>query len=157
MIQIHVMGVEIERKFLVVGEFPRLESSKMIQGYLSVESDCTVRVRLEGNKAVLAIKGKAVGIRRAEFEYDIPIEEARELLALCGDRVIEKTRYYCPSGNRIWEVDVFHGLNEGLVTAEIELSNEDEVFVRPEWLGQEVSDDPRYRNSQLCVFPNSRW
>lgn len=157
MIQIHAMGVEIERKFLVAGEFPRLESSKMIQGYLSGDSDCTVRVRLEDERAVLAIKGKAVGIRRAEFEYDIPMEEARELLALCGGNVVEKTRYYCPCESHVWEVDVFAGLNEGLVTAEIELSEEDEVFARPDWLGVEVSDDPRYRNSQLSISPYSQW
>ena len=157
MVQIHAMGVEIERKFLVVGEFPRHESSKMVQGYLSSESDCTVRVRLEDERAVMAIKGKAVGIRRAEFEYDIPMEEGRELLALCGDNLVEKTRYYCPCGNHVWEVDVFAGLNEGLVTAEIELSAEDEVFTMPGWLGKEVSDDPRYRNSQLSVAPYSQW
>ncbi len=151
------MGVEIERKFLVVGEFPRLESCKMVQGYLSGESDCTVRVRLEDERAVLAIKGKAVGIRRAEFEYDIPVEEARELLDLCGGNIVRKTRYYCPSGDHVWEVDVFDGLNEGLVTAEIELSDEDEDFARPDWLGVEVSNDPRYRNSQLSVAPYSQW
>lgn len=151
------MAVEIERKFLVTGEFPRLESSKMVQGYLSGELECTVRVRLEGAKAMLAVKGKAVGIRRSEFEYEVPVADAREMLDLCGESIIEKTRYYCPSGNHVWEVDVFHGLNEGLVVAEIELGSEDESFDKPGWLGAEVSDDPRYHNSQLSVVPYSRW
>jgi len=151
------MPVEIERKFLIVGEFPRLDGVPMVQGYLSRGNANNVRVRIEGERAVITIKGAMVGISRPEFEYEIPFDEARELLCMAVGSLVTKTRYYHPEGNHIWEIDVFEGENAGLVVAEIELSSEDESFVKPSWLGQEVTTDYRYSNSNLSVDPYSSW
>ncbi len=154
------MGVEIERKFLVSGDQWRQQATEgrsLRQGYLGVEADATIRVRTDGFAAWLTIKGKADGLRRAEFEYAIPAADAGVLVALCGRRIVEKTRYRIPRGAHVWEVDEFGGRNAGLVTAEIELSSPDDEFLRPEWLGAEVSNDPRYSNANLAVEPFQEW
>jgi len=151
--------LEIERKFLVQGEPWRDwgEGTVYQQGYLSRGLHSTTRIRLAGERGVLTIKGKTVGISRQEFEYEVPAEHARALLALCEGDIIMKRRWRWPHEGHIWELDVFEGANEGLVVAEIELSAEDESFARPEWLGAEVSDDPRYTNGALSRAPWSAW
>jgi len=154
------MAVEIERKFLVEDDRWRdgnPDGIRMAQGYLSREVGRTVRVRVAGEKAWLTIKGAAEGISRAEFEYEIPAEEGSQLLGLCEPTVIDKTRYLVPYGSHTWEVDVFHGDNEGLIVAEVELSEESEIPEMPSWIGGEVSDDRRYANSSLSRIPFSRW
>jgi CYTH domain-containing protein len=155
------MALEIERKFLVCGEFidQATETTEIVQGYLSSLPDRTVRVRVRGEKGYITVKGLAdgSGIARYEWEKEIPVEDARELLKLCEPWPVEKTRYLVPYGGHIIEVDVFHGANIGLVMAEIELRSADEVFEKPPWLGEEVSGDPRYYNSALSVKPYSRW
>ena len=150
------MGVEIERKFLVVGDYPMDEGVEMMQGYLCKDPERTIRVRLEDEKAVLTIKGAALGITRLEYEYEIPFEDARELLDLTVDGIVEKTRYYHRTDSHVWEIDVFKRHNKGLVVAEIELKNEDEVFKNPSWVGKKVTDDPRYANSLLSTTPFSQ-
>ena len=152
------MAIEIERKFLVTGldMLAGVSGSVLRQGYLNRSPDSTVRVRVADDAAWLTIKGRTHGARRAEFEYPIPVSDARELLALCSG-CIEKTRYHLPQGHHVWEVDVFHGDNAGLVVAEIELANEQEAFERPIWLGEEVTDDPRYFNSALSETPFKSW
>jgi adenylate cyclase len=154
------MGEEIERKFLVRADSWRdgATSARFRQGFLSVEPERTVRVRVSGSSAWLTIKGKSVGARRLEYEYEIPKGDAEELLdTLCVRPLIEKVRYAVRVGEHSWEIDVFEGENEGLVVAEIELRAEDEEFERPEWLGDEVTDDPRYFNSNLAVRPFRTW
>lgn len=152
------MGVEIERKFLVRGEAWRQGTGeRMVQGYLSRDKARTVRVRVAGEAAFLTIKGVSVGATRAEFEYPIPVADALALLALCDGPLIDKVRYRVPSGEVVWEVDVFSGDNAGLVVAEVELPHEDAAFDRPEWLGEEVTHDARYFNSNLAATPYSRW
>lgn len=152
------MSQEIERKFLVrLGWKPDTEGSRIAQGYLCSVPDRTVRVRVRGGKGYLTVKGKNDGIRRAEFEYEIPLADAEAMLALCEQPLIEKTRYLVPQGELCWEVDVFAGANEGLTVAEIELPSEDTPFTRPDWLGEEVSGDPRYYNSSLIQHPFSAW
>jgi adenylate cyclase len=154
------MGKEIERKFLVAttdwtGNPP---GRRMRQGYLALDEARSVRVRESGGRAWLTIKGAAQGYSRAEYEYEIPFEDARHLLdSLCHQPVIDKTRFDVTFNGRRWEVDVFHGANEGLVLAEIELSREDEAFERPPWLGEEVSDDSRYYNVSLVRRPYRDW
>ena len=156
------MPLEIERKFLVCGEFKELsfKSYRIIQGYLSTESGRTVRVRLRDGQGFLTIKGAANkgGFSRFEWEKEITAEEAGDLLNLCAGRVIDKNRYLVkgPDGH-VFEVDEFHGDNEGLVIAEIELKSEDEVFLRPDWLGEEVTGDRRYYNSMLLNNPYINW
>lgn len=149
------MAIEIERKFLVTGDGWVSASAgiRIAQGYLSIDADRTVRVRLAGNEAWLTIKGRSEGISRAEFEYPIPPDEARDLLKLCLPSVIDKTRHRIPFGGHVWEVDVFHGDNEGLVVAEVELADESMLPEIPPWAGAEVSDDPRYYNSSLTSLP----
>lgn len=149
------MATEIERKFLVTGDGWESASAgtRIAQGYLSIDADRTVRVRLAGNEAWLTIKGRSEGISRAEFEYPIPPDDARELLKLCLPSVIDKTRHRIPFGGHVWEVDVFHGDNEGLVVAEVELVDESVLPEIPPWAGVEVSDDPRYYNSSLSKLP----
>jgi CYTH domain-containing protein len=151
------MSREIERKFLVRGDAWRPGPPGVLQrqGYLSVE-DPTVRVRIEGGRATLTVKGAQNGLARPEFEYGIPIADAEELLMLCKFAV-EKTRHVREFGGRRWEIDVFHGANEGLVVAEIELAREDESFALPLWAGAEVSRDPRYRVSSLARHPFRDW
>lgn len=153
-------NVEIERKFLVktttfLNEIEH-QSKCMKQGYLCNEKEKTVRVRTDGTNGYLTIKGITNGIQRKEYEYQIPLNEAEELIALC-DGVIEKTRHYIPIEKHVYEVDVFEGLNKGLIVAEIELKSVDEEFVKPEWLGEEVSHDTRYFNAQLIKVPFSQW
>lgn len=151
------MLMEIERKFLIVGEFPSVNSVEMVQGYLCKDLDRTVRVRTEGERAVITIKGATVGISRPEFEYEIPLDDAKELMKLAVGPLVEKTRYYHRVGKHVWEIDVFEGENAGLIVAEIELEAEDEVFEKPEWVGEEVSGDFRYSNSSLSQTPYTRW
>jgi len=153
---------EIERKFLVKGEeFKRLASAVLPiwQGYLSSVPERTVRVRLRGEKAYLTVKGMADGdgLSRFEWEKEITSHEAKELIQLCEPGVIEKERYLVPVGKHIYEVDEFHGDNAGLVVAEIELSFPEEDFVKPDWLGREVTGDLRYYNSALTKNPYKNW
>lgn len=154
------MAKEIERKFLVSGEFRQdsPESYRIMQGYICSDPDRTVRVRVRGDKGFLTIKGRGGedGLSRYEWEKEIPVTEAAELMALCGSGVIDKTRYLVPFGKHTYEVDVFHGANEGLVLAEIELSDEQEAFEKPSWLGEEVTGDVRYYNSMLSLHPFSK-
>ena len=151
------MAKEIERKFLVTGGFRQdsPESYRIVQGYICSDPDRTVRVRVRGEKGFLTIKGRSSedGLSRYEWEKEIPVSEALELMALCGSGVIDKTRYLVPFGAHTYEFDVFHGANEGLVLAEIELSDENEPFERPSWLGEEVTGDVRYYNSMLSRNP----
>lgn len=154
------MGVEIERKFLVAGEGWRAQGEPVLlrQGYLSSHAERTVRVRIEGGRAVLTIKSKNVGAARGEWEYEIPVAEAAELLdGLCERPLIEKYRRRIPCGGFVWEVDEFLGENAGLVVAEIELPAEDAAFDKPEWVGEEVTHDLRYLNSRLIKQPYSTW
>jgi len=152
------MATEIERKFLVSGDGWRGgEGTRFSQGYLTADPDRTVRVRLAGEKAWLTLKGRPVGISRSEFEYEIPIADAAELLKLCLPTVIDKTRYCVDHEGHTWEIDVFHGENDGLIVAEVELESEDIQPPIPEWIGQEVSDDPRYFNSHLSRYPYRKW
>ncbi len=154
------MGQEIERKFLVTNDAWRHNANgiRVRQGFLSTEPARTVRVRVAGDRGTLTIKGKTVGATREEFEYDIPCEQAEQLLdTLCLRPLIEKVRYVLREGAHCWEVDVFEGENAGLVVAEIELKREDEVFERPDWLGREVTDDPRYFNANLVKNPYPTW
>jgi len=154
------MGVEIERKFLVEGDAWRTlgESTLLRQGYLSTDATRTVRVRIDGERAFLTIKGKSVGASRGEWEYPIPVAEAAELLdTLCQQPLVEKLRHRIAIGAHTWEVDEFLGANAGLVVAEIELGSEDEAFRKPDWIGREVTGDARYFNSRLISHPYSQW
>jgi adenylate cyclase len=153
------MGVEIERKFLLAGDGWRGlgVAVSMRQGYLSSDKARVVRVRIEGDKAYITIKGKSVGATRGEWEYPVPVVDAEELLALCEQPLVEKVRTRIDAGRHTWEVDEFFGVNAGLLVAEIELASEDDVFDRPEWVGEEVTDDPRYYNSSLVKKPYSTW
>lgn len=154
------MGEEIERKFLVSGELWRetAEGTRYRQGFLSTEPERTVRVRVAGPRGSITVKGKNIGARRAEFEYEIPVADAERMLdTLCKRPLIEKVRYVLAVGVHTWEIDVFEGDNAGLVVAEIELRREDEAFERPEWVGDEVTDDPRYFNSNLVANPYRAW
>lgn len=154
------MGEEIERKFLVAGDGWRdaAEAMEYRQGFLSTEPERTVRVRLAGSRGSITVKGKTIGARREEFEYEIPPADAQRMLdTLCKRPLIEKVRYRLPAGRHVWEIDVFAGENEGLVVAEIELHTEDEAFDKPDWLAEEVTDDPRYFNSNLVAKPYRVW
>jgi adenylate cyclase len=155
------MKQEIERKFLVCGDGWRaaaVSAVRMRQGYLSLDPARTVRVRLAGDRAWVTIKGLGNGAARAEYEYSIPPEDAAVLLErLCHPLQVEKTRHRIPHGGLMFEVDVFHGANEGLVLAEVELPAADTVVERPSWLGEEVTGDPRYFNAYLARNPFSTW
>jgi len=154
------MGLEIERKFLIKNDDwkEKSDSGQIIkQGYLNLDVERTVRVRIINGKGVLTIKGKTVKTTRLEFEYEIPLEEAKEILKLSEKSIIEKTRYEIPDNGKIWEIDIFEGENKGLEIAEIELSNEDEEIVIPKWIGKEVSEDSRYYNSSLIKNPFKNW
>jgi len=158
------MPVEIERKFLLNDKPPVVAGVEMVQGYLCEDADRTIRVRLERDedgvkegRAVLTVKGMPVGLTRPEYEYAIPMHEAQELMQLCKGSLVEKTRYRHQVGKHVWEVDVFHGENEGLVVAEIELADEADSFDKPDWVGDEVSADPRYANSKLSTHPFRMW
>ena len=153
------MGTEIERKFLLLpGRWqPTGDGARLRQGYLSTEG-ATVRVRSDGARGWLTIKGPRTGISRGEFEYEIPLADAHQLLdTLCRRPLIEKVRHTFDHAGHTWEVDVFEGENAGLVVAEIELEREDETFARPDWLGEEVSEDARYTNSRLGQNPYQTW
>ena len=153
------MGVEIERKFLVIGQGWQGQGSvaHIHQGYLCSGGGCTVRVRLTDGAGTLTLKGPTQGLRRAEFEYAIPPEDAEALLLMAGSRVVEKHRHTLQYAGHTWEVDVFAGANAGLIVAEIELAAEDEPFDRPPWLGEEVSHVGRYTNAALSTHPFSVW
>ncbi|MEN6375416.1 MAG: CYTH domain-containing protein [Smithella sp.] len=152
------MPVEIERKFLVKGnDWKTTNGIRISQGYLNRDRERTVRVRIAGAKAFLTIKGVSVGAARAEFEYEIPVSDAEQLLKLCDGPLIEKTRHMVAYAGLTWEVDEFHGANDGLVVAEIELETAEQTFTRPDWLGPEVTADTRYFNSNLATQPYSSW
>ncbi len=155
------MAVEIERKFLVVGDQWRHDveqSTHIVQGYLASAGRATVRVRIKGDDAFLTIKGRTEGISRSEYEYQIPVEDAQAMLAeLAQGPVVDKVRHLVPSAGHMWELDVFAGDNEGLVMAEVELSSDDEAVDLPAWAGAEVSDDDRYYNVNLAVRPYRTW
>lgn len=153
------MSVEIERKFLVNGNGYKSGSFKVYrQGYLYTETKHTVRVRTAGKKAVITIKGKRIGISRSEFEYKIPFKDAEQMLdSLCEKPIIEKKRYVIKYSGLIWEVDEFMGKNEGLVIAEVELESEDQEIDLPPWVGEDVSKNPRYANSNLVRNPYKSW
>ena len=156
------MAQEIERKFLVLGDDYKTfadKSTRIIQGYLSSNPGRTVRVRIKGNKGFLTIKGisNASGASRFEWEKEIQAEEAAELINICEPGIIDKIRYVVKSGIHTFEVDEFFGDNHGLVVAEVELSSEDEVIVKPFWLGQEVTGDAKYYNSVLSKAPYLKW
>ena len=154
--------VEIERKFLVLSDEYKSQATvknSIAQGYLNSDPNRTVRIRIKGESGFLTIKGKGneSGTTRFEWETELPLFEAKPLLALCEDGVIDKIRYEIPSGKHVFEVDEFAGDNDGLVIAEIELSAEDETFDRPDWLGKEVSGDIRFYNAYLSKNPYSKW
>ncbi len=154
------MPQEIERKFLVRGDGWRDSGAGVPyrQGYLSTVAERTVRVRLIRDKGWLTIKGITVGATRAEYEYEIPADEASEMLDnLCERPLIEKMRYRIEHQGLIWEVDEFDGDNAGLIIAEVELYEEDQAIVLPDWVGEEVTDDPRYYNANLIANPFTRW
>jgi adenylate cyclase len=156
---LHAMGTEIERKFLVKPGWPRPAGGTFLsQGYVSLAPERTVRVRVAGDRAFLTLKGKTQGLARSEFEYEIPVPDAREILReLCELPPVEKTRHELPHAGHLWEVDVFHGANDGLVLAEVELARADEPLQLPDWIGEEVSGDPRYYNASLARTPFSAW
>ena len=154
------MGVEIEKKFLLTGaDWKKLASGTTYrQGYLSTVKERTVRVRTIAGKGFLTIKGISVGATRLEYEYEIPLEDANGLLdELCEKPLIEKNRYKIEFSGFTWEVDEFFGENDGLVVAEIELESEDQSFDKPDWVGEEVTGDARYFNSNLIKVPYSKW
>lgn len=152
------MPLEIERKFLLQGASWKSESGDHIrQGYLCKTPDYSVRVRTTDDDAWITVKGRREGISRLEFEYPIPIEDARQMFGLCTLPLIEKIRYRIPHQHHVWEVDEFLGANAGLVVAEIELQSPDETFARPDWLGMEVTGDPRYLNANLAERPYTEW
>ncbi len=155
------MAIEIERKFLLVSDGWRahVERQETIrQGYLGQRGIASVRVRLAGDRAFMNIKQAIKGTRRLEYEFEIPLPDASEMLdALCERPLIEKTRYRVKYGGHEWEIDVFHGENAGLVVAEIELEDEAVDFARPEWLGREVTEFERYYNVSLVNYPYRQW
>jgi len=154
------MATEIERKFLVADDRWKAgaEGKLYRQGYLQTAADRNVRVRIIGDRGFLTVKGRAAGITRLEFEYEIPVADAAQMLdVLCFKPLIEKTRYLVEHAGMTWEVDDFAGVNAGLVVAEIELEAEGQEFELPSWVGLDVSDDPRYLNSSLVAKPYTRW
>ncbi len=156
-----MIGQEIERKFLVCGDFKAEATGavRITQGYICSASGKTVRIRIKGDKGYITIKGPSSrsGAGRFEWEMEIPVEEARELLKLCETGLIDKTRYLVPKGRHTFEVDEFYGDNDGLTVAEVELGSEDEEFERPSWLSTEVTGDRRYYNSALTKNPYKNW
>ena len=154
------MAKEIERKFLIKSGAwqPQVDGTKIRQGYLSSLKERVVRVRTKGAKAFITIKGITKGITRSEFEYEIPVEDADLLLTnLCEQPLVEKTRYNEEHNGHVWEIDMFFGANKGLVVAEVELTEENEKLEIPVWVGEEVSSDPRYFNSNLIQNPYCKW
>ncbi|MHC5596715.1 MAG: CYTH domain-containing protein [Nostoc sp.] len=154
------MAKEIERKYLVIGDSWRglAEGSVYRQGYIATQDKATVRIRIVGEKSYLTIKGPSIKYSRLEFEYPIPVEDAQEMLeTLCERPFIEKVRYKIEWRGLIWEIDEFDGVNKGLILAEVELSDENQQIELPTWIGEEVSDDSRYFNSNLVKHPFSQW
>ncbi|MBF2027060.1 MAG: CYTH domain-containing protein [Oscillatoriales cyanobacterium C42_A2020_001] len=154
------MGTEIERKFLVVGDSWRDlgKGSAYCQGYIASSQEKTVRVRIVGEQGFLTIKGATQGIARSEFEYPIPVQDAQEMLeTLCDRPFIKKIRYKVEWNGLLWEIDEFEGENAGLILAEVELTDADQAINLPEWIGADVSHDPRYYNANLARFPFSQW
>jgi adenylate cyclase len=155
------MSQEIERKFLIKGEYKSqaVRSFRIVQGYLSSATVRTVRIRIKGDKGFITIKGQSnkSGLSRYEWEKEIPLNEAEELLQLCEPGVIDKIRYEIPVGKHTFEVDEFYGDNYGLTIAEVELETESENYTKPEWLGEEVTGDRRYYNSCLTKNPFKDW
>jgi CYTH domain-containing protein len=155
------MSLEIERKFLVIGDFEKdvLKRKRIVQGYICAEEDRTVRIRIQGDECFLTIKSapNERGWSRYEFEQQITPADAEALLKLCLPGIIDKVRHWIQAGNHLWEVDVFHGENEGLIVAEIELSSEEETFDLPAWIGEEVTGDAKYYNAMLSQKPYNRW
>ena len=155
------MATEIERKFLLLSDAWRsdvTESIEMKQAYLLGSKKASVRIRISGQSANLNIKSATIGITRKEYEIPLPLADAQEMLTgLCEEPAIEKTRHIVPNGPHRWEIDQFHGVNDGLIVAEIELRDENESFEKPDWLGKEVSDDIRYYNVKLIHHPYNTW
>ena len=154
------MGKEIERKFLVKGDSWRAgaHGKRYRQGYLSTVKERTVRVRVAGEQGFLTVKGITVGASRAEYEYEIPLADANQMLdALCERPIVEKTRYRLPQDDIVWEIDEFEGDNRGLIVAEVELKDEHQSYPKPDWLGEEVTGDPRYFNANLVAKPFTTW
>lgn len=154
------VATEIERKYLVVDDAwrSRVVGTVFRQGYLSTVKERTVRVRAVDDRGYLTVKGLTVGAVRTEFEYEIPITDAEQMLnELCEQPLIEKTRYEVEANGLTWEIDVFAGVNEGLVVAEVELEDEAQQIVPPEWIGEEVTHDARYFNANLIAHPFSEW
>jgi adenylate cyclase len=155
------MATEIERKFLITNDNWRKDADKgiyMVQGYMGSNEKSSIRVRINGDKAHLNIKSKTIGIQRSEYDYPIPVAEAKEILeSLCDKPFIEKTRFLVMHDGHEWEIDVFSGDNEGLIVAELELDSADENFTLPDWAGKDVSDDPRYYNICLVTHPYKDW
>lgn len=155
------MAIEIERKFLVISDSWRADivsATRYRQGYLGASETSSIRVRISDSSAYLNIKGLTIGPSRAEYEYPIPLADAREILdQLCQKPLIEKTRYLVAHAAHHWEIDVFEGENAGLTVAEIELESVDETFSHPQWLGREVTEDARYYNVSLVTYPYSQW
>ena len=155
------MQIETERKFLVLDDGYKaqaVESHRIRQGYIAHDMGRSVRVRIRDDKGILSVKGPFIGVgSRPEWEKEISLQEAEDLFLLCKPGSIDKTRWIVPAGERFFEVDEFHGENEGLVMAEIELKSQDEAFGRPSWLGEEVTGDPRYYNGYLARNPFKNW
>lgn len=155
------MGTEIERKFLVRSNSWREtseEASCIVQGYIATGPPTAVRIRIRGREANLNIKQAVLAIRRYEYEYSIPLDDAHEMIErLCGGRVVQKTRHIVRFAGRVWEVDEFAGSNQGLVVAEVELSSEEDPVELPPWVGAEVSGDARYLNTHLALHPFTTW
>jgi adenylate cyclase len=155
------MALEIEHKFLLATEDWRREiqhSEILKQGYLSSQPTSSIRVRICEERAWLNIKSATIGTHRHEYEYEIPVDDAREILFhLCNKPLIEKTRHYVQHGNDLWEIDEFEGVNQGLIIAEIELSEIGQSFDKPTWLGKEVTEDLRYYNNNLALHPYAEW
>lgn len=155
------MIIEIEHKYLVKHElWKQIVPDKSVpikQAYLSKDPEKTIRIRVAGEQGFITIKGKTVGAGRPEYEYEIPLEEASDLIGKFCNNLIEKTRHYVLYENKTWEVDVFEGLNTGLIVAEIELNSEDEQYEKPHWIDRDVTTDRKYANSNLVVNPYSNW
>ncbi len=155
------MGIEIERKFLPAGDGWRKVAGKGIlyrQGYLSDDKERVVRIRTAGNRGYLTVKGKTAGMTRVEYEYEIPEQDCIEMLEMLALKpIIEKRRFTIKQSGTVWEVDEFSGENSGLIVAEVEIKSEDQQLVKPEWIGKEVTGDPRYYNSNLIINPFTKW
>lgn len=155
------MAIEVEHKFLLINDDWRKLVSRSVkykQGYLASEAGSSIRVRISDDKAWLNIKSATPGTHRSEYEYEIPLQDANEIISsLCRKPLIEKTRHFVPVNDHIWEIDEFEGENEGLIVAEIELQTIGETFSKPEWIGAEITYDLRYYNNNLSLFPFNKW